>query len=167
MKKQVDFFSFLFHNIGKNILVMTASGLLVSLLAVGILLCLTAFFNMSPIVFCYENRFLVYMYLQKKHVIPYEKIDKINIQVFYHSYENLFKRYPRKECRVTFLNQDYDFYMSYPVEGYFDDIEISTKNKKDDSSQRCAAGYNAVYDVLNRVRQAKSFNIPFLPAGKN
>jgi hypothetical protein len=164
--KQIDFLSYLYHNISKNILIMIPTGLLVGMLGVGILLCISAFFNMSPVVFCYKDRFVIYMYLQKKRVIYFDKIDKITQRVYYNNYENLFKKYPKKECRVTFLNQVYDFYMSYPVEGYFDDIEIFLTNKMDDSSRRCVADYKSIHEIFTRIKLYNPINLPYLPKEK-
>ena len=163
MTNHLDFYSFFFHNISKNVFKTILTGFHASMLGGGILLILIAFFNMTPKVYCYKDKFIISMYLQKKSVVPYEILKKCDVKIYYLNYENLFKKYPKKECRVIFNNPIYSFYLSYPVEGYFDDIEIFFKDSENNMTERCVCKRKHIHAILNQIKTKSDLNIPFLP----
>ena len=158
---RLNFYSFFFHSIGKHIFLTILSGVHVAILGTGILTILIAAFNMTLQIYCYNDRFELSMLLQKKKIIEYDKINGIVIKIFYLNYDNLFKKYNKKECRIFFYNPIYDFYLCYPINGYFDDIEISLK--KENIPIRCIADKDSIDRLLNELKSSYSLNIPYLP----
>jgi|GEM_PF-1298831 len=164
INKRLDFYSFFYHNIKGNILEVILSGVHVAMLGFGIFLIFNAFFNMTPSIYCYDDRFVISMLLQKKFIIYFDNINKSEVKIYYNNYENLFEKYPRKECRVFFINPVFNFYLSYPVEGYFDDIEIFLKKQVNDVSNRCMADRESIKNILKIIRNNNdNISIPFLP----
>ena len=111
----------------------------------------------------YSDRFEVSMFLQKKKIIENNNINSITTKIFYLNYDNLFQKYHKKECRVYFNNPIQTFYLCYPVNGYFDDIEITLSKKKEDLSTRCIADKESVVSLVKIFKKTYSLNIPFLP----
>jgi hypothetical protein len=161
--KRVDVYSFLFHNILNHLFLTVLGGFHVGLLGFGILIEIIAFFNMTPEIRCYSDRFDLSLFLQKKKVIPFNEISKVAAKVYYLNYEDLIKGYPKKECRVFFYNKIHDFYISYPVNGYFDDIELFLKDDKEDLSKRCVCRKELAVNLLSRIKKYNALNMPFLP----
>jgi hypothetical protein len=161
--QRVDFYSFLFHNIIRNIFLTVLCGFHVSLLGFGILIVLIAFINMPPEIHCYSDKFDILLFLQKKKRIPYDQIDKITSKVYYLNCDNLIVGYPKKECRVFFYNKIHDFYISYPVRGYYDDIELCLKDEKEDLSRRCVSKKKQIANLLLQIKRFKPINMPYLP----
>lgn len=164
---QLNFYSFLFRNLKSHIFLTILSGCHVGVLGTGILLTLIAFFNMTLKVRCYNDRFVISMFLQKEIIIEFDKISKITVKVYYLNYENLFKKYNKKECRVFFNNPGHAVYLAYPVNSYFDDIEINLSKKKEDLSARCLADRESILTILNHLKKSHALNIPFLPEESN
>ncbi len=160
---QLNFYSFLFRNLKSHVFLTILSGFHVGILASGILLILIAFFNMTLKAYCYNDRFVISMFLQKKKIIEFNKISKITVKIYYLNYENLFKKYNKKECRVFFNNPANIFYLAYPVNSYFDDIEINLNKKKEDLSARCIADRESILTILQNLKKSHSLNIPYLP----
>lgn len=160
---QLNFYSFLFRNLKNHVFLTILSGFHVGILGSGILLILIAFFNMTLKAYCYNDRFVISMFLQKKKIIEFNKIDKIIVKTYYLNYENLFKKYNKKECRVFFNNPAHAFYLAYPVNSYFDDIEINLNIKKEDLSARCIADRESILTILKNLKKINSINIPYLP----
>jgi len=46
---------------------------------------------MTPEVQCYNDRLELSLFLQKKKLIPFNKLDKITSKVYYLNYENVLK----------------------------------------------------------------------------
>ena len=159
----LNYYSFLFRNLKKHIFLTILSSFHVGILASGILLILIAFFNMPLEVHCYNDRFEISMFLQKKKIIENKKISNITTKFFYLNYDNLFKKYYKKECRVYFNNPIHTFYLCYPVNGYFDDIEITLSKKKEDLSTRCVADKESIDKLLRKFKKDYYLNIPYLP----
>ncbi len=164
--KRVDFYTLFYRNISNNIFLTILSGFHVSTLASGILIIIIAFFNITPNIYFYDNRFIISMYLQKNIVINLDKIEKCYAKIFYRTEENLFRKYPKKECRVYFENPYYSFYLAYPVEGYFDDIEIFLKDDKKDLTMRGLADKKEITDIFKYIKTLNSINFPYLPDQK-
>jgi len=61
------------------------------------------------------------------------------------------------------MNKIHDFYLSYPVCGYFDDIELFLKDDKEDPTRRCICRREVIVDLLNRIKSENKINIPYLP----
>ena len=103
------------------------------------------------------------MFLQKNKIIENKKISSITTKIFYLNYDNLFKKYNKKECRVYFNNPLHTFYLCYPVNGYFDDVEITLSKKKEDLSTRCVAEKESIDILLKKFKKEYNLNIPYLP----
>jgi hypothetical protein len=160
---EVNFYSFFYHNMKNHVFLTILSGFHVSLLGFGILIILISFFNITLYVKCYNNRFIVSMYLQKSLTIEFSKIDRISVKLFYLNYENLFQKYEKKECRVFIHNAEHIFYFSYPVKGYFDDMEINLKKNKENMDERCVADRESIIKILQLLKNKFNLIIPYLP----
>ncbi|MCK4795778.1 MAG: hypothetical protein KAT05_00275 [Spirochaetes bacterium] len=160
---RLDFYSFFFHSISKHIFLTIISSFHVGMLGIGILIIIIAFFNITPKIICYKDRFEIMMFLQKKKIINYNEINNISVRFFNLNYEDFFKRYPKKECRVFFNNPIHGFYLYYPVKGYFDNIEIFLKREKEDMSRRCLANRDSINELLHELALSYSIKIPYLP----
>jgi uncharacterized integral membrane protein len=160
---QLNYSSFFFRNLKKHIFITILSGFHVGILASGILLILISFFKMPLEVYSYNDRFKISMFLQKKKIIENNKISSITTKIFYLDNDNLFQKFYKKECRVYFNNPIHNFYLCYPVYGYFDDVEITLNKKKEDLSTRCIADKESVISLVKIFKKNYSLNIPFLP----
>ena len=160
---QLNFYSFFFHSIKAHLPLIILSGFHVGLLAIGILSVIWSVFNMTLEVCCFNDRFEISLFLQKKIVIKYNEISRISTKIFYLNYENLFKSYSKKECRVLVDNPIHTFYFSYPVFGYYDEAEIRLNKSNEDMSARCSAKKGSVLKLLIELKLLYSINIPYLP----
>jgi hypothetical protein len=165
--KQVSFYSLLYHNLKNYLFLTILSGFYVGVLGFGILFILIAFFNLTLKIKTFADRFLISVYLQKKKTLPFSKIDRVSVKIFYLNYDNLFKKYEKKECRVFIHNSIHSFYFCYPVEGYFDDVEINLKKAKENMDERCCADKASVTEILKILKKNYNITIPYLPKESN
>lgn len=155
---KVNFYSFFFHNISEHLLLMVLSLFHVSLLAIGMILMIFSFFNMPIALYCYSDRFVVSLFLQKKKEILYKDISDISVVICVSSFKK-----DNKECRVIFNNKIYSFYLAYPVSGYFDEVVICHKKDKSDLLRRVHAKKKDVDLILSLLKKYYSKKIPYLP----
>lgn len=160
---EINFYSFFYHNIKHHVFLNILSGFHVSLLGFGILIILIAFFNMTLYVKCYKDKFIISMYLQKKLILEYSKIDRISVKLFYLNYDNLFQKYEKKECRVFIHNSKHIFYFCFPIKGYFDEMEINLKKNKENMDERCIADRESILKILQLLKKDYKLNMPYLP----
>lgn len=160
---RIDFYSFFFKGIKEHFFLTILSGFHVSFLASGILVIIVSFFSISPEVKCYDDRFEIGFLVQKQKTIKYNSISNVSVKIFYHNYEDFFKKYPKKECRVYLNNPIYVFYLCYPVKGYFDEVEIFLKKEKNDIFRRCIISKKEIMKILIKLKIRNNINIPYLP----
>jgi hypothetical protein len=161
--KRIDFYSLFFNNILGHIPLTVLAGLHVGLLGIGILIIIVSFIYMTPEIRCYKDRFEISFFLQKKKIIMFSEIASITAKIYYLNYENLIRKYPKKECRVFFNNPVHDIFLCYPVKGYFDDIEIYQKKRREDLSRRCNVRRELIAELLTDLKNNYEINVPFLP----
>jgi hypothetical protein len=159
---KIDYFSMFFNNISNHIIFTILTFIHVGFLGVGILTIIFAFFNLSPKINAYEDRFEIRLFLQNKKIVEFKKLKNVDIKVFYTSNENAFLNKFKKECRVFFNNPVYNFYLAYPVNGYFDNIEINIKNK-DSLLRRCITSRKNIDLILNHLNKDYSIVKQYLP----
>jgi hypothetical protein len=160
---RIDYFSFFFNNITNHIFLTILAGFHVGLLGIGMLLIIVAFFNLSPKIKCYKDRFVVSLFLQKKKVIKYSEIKNIDVKIVYSSHEGFLSNKTKKECRVYFTNPVYNFYLSYPIKGYFDNAEYQQSKDKEFLLRRCVTNKHTIEDLISIFKQKYKINKPYLP----
>jgi len=156
--KQPNFYSFFFQNIKKHFILMSLSIIHVGLLASGILIMIYAFYKMTLNLKCYNSEFAASIFLQDDKIIKYTDIKEIKTIVCFFNCNN-----QNKECRVVFDNPVYTFYMAYPVEGYFDDIEIFCKKEESDPTKRVTASRDEIASLLKYLKLHYKKQMPYLP----
>jgi len=161
IKGEPGYLNFFFNNIKNNIFWTVITGFHVSMLGFGILLILISVFNMSPMIKCFNDRFEILNVFQKAKTVYYKDIKSVNVKVFYIKNKNILRN-NEKECRVFFINNTYNFYLAYPVKGYFDDVEI---NLEDNIlfSRKTAADKWIIDDLLSEIKNVNKIKIPPLP----
>ena len=159
-KRQLDYISFFFNNMINNLPLTIATGFHVSLLAFGILLLIVAFFSSSPTIILYDDRFEILFFLHPKRIVPLKDITSIKSRI----YTIISNKKYIKECRIFFYNQEYNFSLSYPVTGYFDDTIIENNQIRQEMQMR---NYKADKDntiaLVKKLKKDYQIKIPFLP----
>jgi len=160
-KRELDYISFFFNNMINNIPLAIATGFHVSLLAFGILFLIIAFFFSSPTISLHDDRFEIVFFLHPKRIVPLKDITSIKSRIYtVVSKKNSIK----KECRIFFYNQEYNFSLSYPVTGYFDDTIIENNQIRQDMQMRnYKADKNKTIDLVKKLKKDYKMKIPFLP----
>ncbi len=158
--KNLNYISFFFNNILDNLPLAIATGFHVSLLAFGILLLIVAFFASSPTISLYDDRFEISFFLHSKRIVPLKEITSIKSKI----YTIVSKRKYTKECRIFFYNQEYNFSLSYPVNGYFDDTIIENNQIRQEMQMRnYRADKNKTIALVKKLKQDYKMKTPFLP----
>lgn len=160
IKGRFDYISFFFHNFKKNIILSILTSLHVFILASGILLIFISFFKMTPIVLVYKDRFEIFEFLQKTKVINFETIKSVNVTITLLR-KNLLNK-SKKECQILINNPTFNFYLCYPVDGYFDNLIIE---KEDDNFtlRKCFTTKDIIKEILNDIYHKTNIKPPFLP----
>jgi len=162
---KIDYFSFFFNNINNNIFLTFLAILHVSLLGIGMVLILIAFFNLSPKIACYNKKFKIFLFLQKEKVIDFDEIKNIEVKLFYNINEGFFSNNNIKECRIYFNNPIYNFYLSYPISGYFDNIQIDKNKNNEFLLRRALTDRKSIESVLKILDEKHGVIKPYLPEG--
>jgi hypothetical protein len=157
-----DYFSLFFNNISNHIFLTVLSFIHVGFLGSGILIIIFAYFNLTPRITAFNDRFEIKIFLQKKIIVPYNIIKNTGIKICFSNNSSFFNKFT-KECRVYFNNPVYYFYFSYPVSGYFDNVEMSLK--KDDLMllRRCLTNKEKIDILFKKLKKEFSINTQFLP----
>jgi hypothetical protein len=163
MLGKIDYFSFFFNNISNHIILTIFACIHVGLLGLGILLIMIAFFNMSPKINSFKDRFEIILLLHKKKIIPFNLIKNIDTKLVYSTNEGFWSKKVKKECRLFFNNPIYNFYLSYLIEGYYDNMEIDSGKDKDFLLRKCFTSKDLIMSLLNILQKNYNINKPFLP----
>jgi hypothetical protein len=111
----------------------------------------------------YDGRFEIFLFLQKKQIVEYSQIKNIEVKIFHSSNENIILNKFKKECRVFFNNPIYNFYLAYPVKGYFDQSVINIKKDRDLMLRRCITNRKNIEVLLDIFNKDFSIAKQYLP----
>ncbi|OHD19578.1 MAG: hypothetical protein A2086_15155 [Spirochaetes bacterium GWD1_27_9] len=161
--KKFDYFSLFFNKLTTNILFTFLSFIHVTILCFGIILILIAFFNLNPKISFYPDRFEVESFLQNKKIINFKNIKNISSKNCIIT-SGFFKTSKKKEFRIFFNNSVYNFYLSYPVECYFDEFEEVKNDEKGFLLRDYYASKETIEIILQKLQKDNSMNKIFLPA---
>lgn len=158
--KETYFYSFFFNNITNNILLMGLAIMHVSLLGVGILLLIIAFFIKSHLIKIYPDRFELSDFLSIKKIIYFKEIKKITQQIILLQKFDMFTYSSQKLTLIFFDNPTYSFYLSYSTNEYSDNIkvirktEINNNNEKNFLNRNCKVEKHIIKNILKLISKS-------------
>lgn len=162
--QKLDYFSFFFNNIIDHIFFTILTGFHVAVLGIGLLIILIVFFQTSIQIYCFNNRFEIHLFLQKKKTIYFNEIKDLNINSYQCNNKSFFTSSSHKECRIFFINPIYNFCLSYKIEGYFDNLLLDNKEEKREFLLRkCYAHKNEILSILNNLNKYYKTKNIYLP----
>lgn len=162
---KIDYFSFFFNNIIYHLFYAILAGFHVSVLGFGILIVLIAFFQTSLKIRSFDDRFEINLFLQKKKIVYFRDIKKIEVKIFLYEDKNPFKNKSNlKEARVLFANPVYNFFLTYKVKGYFDNLYDNFGEEKSEFfSRNCEAKREEIlkiFEKLNKFHRTANVYLP-------
>ena len=158
-----DYFSLFFNNIKNHPLLTILTFMHVGFFGLGVLTIIFAFFNITPKITMYEDRFEIKLFLQKIKIVKFSEIKNVEVKFFQSSNENKFLNRFKKECRMFINNPVYNFYIAYPISGYYDNMEIMLKTDRETLLRRCITKRKNVEFILDKLNRDYGFQRQFLP----
>ena len=145
--QKADYYSYFFNNIITNIPLTFISILHIGTLGTGFLLIIIGINNIKINISCLNDRFIINIPFQNVKIIRFDEIKNVETKIIYNKELFFIKLLYNKEFRIYFNNTNYNFYLYYLIDGYYDNIEYENKNEKD-ILKRCYTSRNQLMQVL-------------------